>query len=350
MQSTPSQGIAVRNHYVAQLYLKRWAGGDSKICRYSLLVPNENVHPWKKSSTGAIGYPQHLYTRIVGGVAEDEVEKWLNQDFETPALLPLSRAVSEQRLTSEDWSAILRFMWIQGARTPASFLKFRERQIRNLPAIMQKSLEDSVRKWEEAKSTGKAIAHQTSPAAKNFPSKMTKAIGPGAETGELKVEVDVGRALWLWSLRQDYAGTMAALHLLKTTILRPPAGMNWVTSDDPVVMLNYHSATDYDFGGGYGRPGTEILFPLSPQHLLYAKVGERQSFQKYQRIPESTGYAMQKILIEHAHRMVFAVDADPMVEKLHPRYVSVQDYKHEAAQWEQWHKEQSAAEAAIAKP
>ena len=47
--------------------------------------------------------------------------------------------------------------------------------------------------------------------------------------------------------------------------------------------------------------------------------------------------------------MIFAVAPDPMVEKFHPRHVSVEDYNHEAAQWEQWHKEQSVAEAAIAK-
>ena len=349
MSSPNPQGITAKNHFLPQLHLKRWAGVDSKIWRYSLLVPNENVHPWKKSSTGAIGYHQHLYTRIVGGVAEDEVEKWLNQDFEMPAVLPFSRAVSEQPLTPEDWSAILRFMWIQGARTPASFLRFRERQIQDLPAIMQMSLEDSVWELEEAKSRGKAIAHRANPAAKDFPSKITKVIEPGAEMGQLKVEVDVGRGLWLWSLRQEYARTMAALHLLKTTIVLPPSGMNWVTSDDPVVLLNFRSATDYDFGGGYGRPGTEILFPLSPQHLLYAKVGERPPFTKYQRVPETTGLWWQKFLIEHAHRMIFAVAPDPMVEKFHPRHVSVEDYNHEAAQWEQWHKEQSVAEAAIAK-
>jgi Protein of unknown function (DUF4238) len=349
MGPSSSQPITVKNHYVPELYLKRWAGVDSKIWRYILLVPNEKVHPWKKSSTGAIGYHQHLYTRIVGGIAEDEIEKWLNQDFETPAVLPLSRAASEQPMTPEDWSAILRLMWIQGARTPASFLKFRERQIRDLPAIMQKSIQDSVQKLEEAKSAGKAIAHQASPAAVNFPSKITKTIEPGAETGELKVEVDIGRGLWLWSLRQDYAGTMAALANLKTTILRPPAGMNWVTSDDPVVLLNYRSETDYDFNGGYGNPGAAILFPLSPQHLLYAIVGERPPFQKYQRVPETTGLWLQTFLIEHAHRMIFAVDPDPMVEKFHPRHVSAEAYKHEAAQWEKWHKEQSAAEAAIVK-
>jgi hypothetical protein len=341
------QPITVRNHYVPQLYLKRWAGVDSKLWRYDMLVPHENVPPWKRASTAAIGYHEHLYTRIAGGTATDEVEKWLNQEFETPAVLPLSKAVSDQPLMSEDWSAILRFLWMQDARTPASFLKFRERQIQNLPAIMQKSLEDTVQKLVKAKSTGKAIAHQTGPAAMDFPNKVTKEIEPGADTGTLKVEVDVGRGLWLWSLRQAYAATIAALHGLKTTILRPPAGMNWVTSDDPVVLLNYRSATDYDFNGGYGRPGTEILFPLGPQHLLYAKVGERPRFQKYQRVPATTGLWWQKLLMEHAHRMIFAVAADPMVEKFHSRHVSVELYKHEAAQWEQWHKEQSAAEAAI---
>jgi hypothetical protein len=350
MNSANSQSITVDNHFVPQLNLKRWAGVDSKLWRYSILVPHEKMPPWKKSSAGAIGNQQHLYTRIVGGVADDEVEKWLNQDFETPAVLPLSRAILEQPLTSEDWSAILRFLWIQGARTPAAFLKFRERHIQSLPAIMRKSLEDSVQKLEESKRTGNAIVHQTSPAAVGFPSKITKAIEPGAKMGQLKVEVDVGRGLWLWSLRHDYAATMAAIGKLKTTILRPPAGMSWVTSDDPVVMLNYRSETDYDFNGGYGNPGTAILFPLSPQHLLYAIVGERPPFQKYQRVPETTGLWLQKFLIEHAHRTIFAVNPDPMVEKFHPRHVSLKDYKHEAAQWEQWHKEQSAAEAAIVKP
>ncbi len=350
MGPTRSQTITVRNHYVAQLNLKRWTGVDSMLSRYSLLVPHENVPPWKRSSTAAIGYHQHLYTRVAGGKETDEVEKWLNQEFETPAELPIGRAVSEQHLTSEDWRAILRFLLMQDARTPASFVKFRARHIQNLPGIVQNVVQGSVQKLMEAKLAGKVIQPQVSAAAADFPSQITTHMEPGAEFGTMKTEIPVGRSLWLWSLRQPYTHTMEAIYRLRTTILRPPAGMNWVTSDDRVVKLNYHSATQYDFGGGYGHPGTEILFPLSPQHLLYAKVGHRPSFHKYQRVPESTGYAMQKVLIEHAHRMIFAVAPDPMVEKSRPRHVSMEDYKHEAAQWEQWHKEQSAAEAPIVKP
>jgi Protein of unknown function (DUF4238) len=350
MSSANLQNITHRNHFVPQLYLKRWTGVDSKLWRYSLLVRHEKILPWKKSSPTAIGYHQHLYTRVSVDKETDEIETWLNTEFEMPAVAPLTKAVNEQPLTPDDWNAILRFLWMQHVRTPASFLKFRERQIQSLPAITQRVLEGSVRKLAEAKRTGKVMAHEITAATKNFPSSVIKDIGPGADTGTIRVEVDVGRRLWLWSLQQKYDETKKALRRLDTTILRPPTGMNWVTSDDPVVLLRYNSATNYDFGGGYGNPGTEILFPLSPQHLLYAKVGARPSFQKYQRVPEATGFAMQKVLIEHAHRMIFALAPDPVVETFHPRHISEQAYKHEAAQWEQWHKEQSAAEGAIAKP
>jgi Protein of unknown function (DUF4238) len=350
MGPSNSQPITVRNHYVPQLYLKRWAGVDSKLWRYDVLVPHVKVPIWKKASIAAIGYHQHLYTRIAGGVETDEIEKWLNHGFEMPAKSPISKAASQQPLTPKDWNAILRFLWMQDARTPASFLKFRKRQIQNLPGITQDVVESSVQKLMEAKLTGKVLKPQVCAAAMDFPSVITTHIEPGAEFGILKTEIPVGRSLWLWSLRQPYTATMEALYRLKMTILRPPLGMNWITSDNPVVKLNFGSETDYDFGGGYGHPGTEILFPLSPQHMLYVKVGERPSFQKYQRVPDATGYALQKVLIEHAHRMIFSVTGDPIVEQIRPRFVSTEYYKHEAAQWAQWHKEQSAAEAAIAKP
>src|SRR6267142_2879414 len=218
-----TQNITHDNHFVPQLYLRRWAGTDSKVWRYSLLVPHEKVPPWKPSSTAAIAYHQHLYTRIAGGKETDEVEKWLNDEFEMPAVLPLNKAVNQEPLTRQDWNAITRFMWMQDARTPANFLKFRERQIRDLPAITQDVLENAVQKWVEAKRTDKALPTQSNPATMNFPSRVIKEMEPGADTGTLKVEVDVGRSLWLWSLQQPYAGAMQAIRRLKTTIVRPPA-------------------------------------------------------------------------------------------------------------------------------
>ena len=350
MTSPKTQPITVRNHYVAQLYLKRWTGDDSMLSRYSLLVPQKNVAPWKRSSTAAIGYHQHLYTRMAGGKETDEVEKWLNYQFETPAEIPFSKAVSEQHLTQQDWRVILRFMLMQDVRTPASFVRFRTNHIQTLPDLMQDVMEGSVRQLMEAKLSGEVLEPRASAATADFPSVITRHIEPGADFGMLKAEIPVGRSLWLWSLRQPYSRTLEAIYRLKTTIVKPPRGMDWVTSDDPVLRVNYYSHDNYDFKGGYGHPRTEILFPLGPQHLLYAKVDSRPAFEKYQRVPEATAVIFQKLLMQKAHRNLFAVAPDPMVEKFHPRHVSLEGYNHEVAQWQTWHQEQSAAETASAKP
>jgi hypothetical protein len=41
------------------------------------------------------------------------------------------------------------------------------------------------------------------------------------------------------------------------------------------IPLNYYARGRYDFKGGWGNKGTEILLPLSPHHLLYTRVGHR---------------------------------------------------------------------------
>ncbi len=147
MEPTSTQNITRDNHFVPQLYLRSWAGADSKVWRYSLLVPHEKMPLWKPSSTAAIGYRQHLYTRIAGGKATDEVEKWLNREFEMPAVLPLKKAMNREPLTPEDWNAITRFMWMQDARTPANFLKL------GLPVIEWVKIDHfSIKAWATCRS------------------------------------------------------------------------------------------------------------------------------------------------------------------------------------------------------
>ena len=69
----------------------------------------------------------------------------------------------------------------------------------------------------------------------------------------LKGEIIAGRGLWLFSIRHSLRQTAKVLRQHKWTILRPPEGLSWFISDDPVIRLNYYERGKYDFRGGRGK-------------------------------------------------------------------------------------------------
>ena len=64
----------------------------------------------------------------------------------------------------------------------------------------------------------------------------------------------VGRDLWLFGSVRLLTQTAKVLLEQKWSILRPPEGLEWFTSDDPVVRLNYYAENRYDFKGGWEIP------------------------------------------------------------------------------------------------
>jgi len=120
-----------------------------------------------------------------------------------------------------------------------------------------------------------------------------------------------------------------------------------LTSDDPVIRLNYYGEGRYDFSGGWGRPGCEILCPLSPTILLYTKVGETQQAPN----PDpSMARVLQRFIAEHAHRRILAARPHENIAALRPRRIDRRLYTVERDTWERWHAEQSEAEAEFQPP
>ena len=70
------------NHFVPCVYLKGWAGPDGKIATYRVLVPHEKFPTWRRYSPSALAYHSHLYTQTTSGIEKDDIETWLDQDFE----------------------------------------------------------------------------------------------------------------------------------------------------------------------------------------------------------------------------------------------------------------------------
>lgn len=115
------------NHYVPQSYLKNWST-DGKLLTYRLLVPHENCELWKGHSTRSIAKHQHLYTYFSGAADSDEVECWLDRDFESPATSSIAKVVREEQLTPGDWNNLFRFALAQSVRPPAGMQQFFDRQ------------------------------------------------------------------------------------------------------------------------------------------------------------------------------------------------------------------------------
>jgi len=151
------------NHYVPCLYLKRFAASPGRVLTYRILVAHPYVPVWKPSPIKGVAYHAHLYTRIAAGVETDEVEKWLNDEFETPAEEALWKATADMRLTQSDWRDLVRFLAAQDVRTPARLGENLQHWHEVVPTVLSEVLQDSVRKLELAKKSGKPLVSPEAP-------------------------------------------------------------------------------------------------------------------------------------------------------------------------------------------
>jgi hypothetical protein len=332
------------NHFVPCVYLKHFCGPDGRISSYQLLVAHERIRLWKPHWPKSIGWRRHLYTREVAGGESDEIETWLAAEFEAPAEEAIGKAVSNASLQPKDWTCLARFVAAQDVRTPARLLENFERWDKSLPDLLDRSLQTAVREWEAAKRLGRPRKqHGSGLPTEYIPIRVTKQIAPGETHGTLKAELLAGRGMWFFSMRHTLTRTLRALEHHKWTILRAPEGAPWFTSDDPVIRLNYSSESDYSLHGGWGSEGTEIMLPLSPQHLLYTQVGE-QPPRRGTVVTREVADSIRRVIASRAHRSIFAAEADAEVPAMRPRVVNADQLRSEDEQWRRWHEEQSAAE------
>ncbi len=111
------------HHYVPHVYLKYWASSHERVWTYRILVSQAKIPLWKESSIRGVAYHSHLYTGMFAGKESDEIEKWLDREFEAPADESLRKATSDGQLTDKDWKYLVRFLAAQDVRTPARFME-----------------------------------------------------------------------------------------------------------------------------------------------------------------------------------------------------------------------------------
>lgn len=328
------------NHFVPRSYLKRWADGEGKVWCYRLLVPHENVRAWKQRSLSGIAYQQHLYTTVQGGSVTDDLEHWLDREIEAPAEPVLNAIEKSRKLERREWMTLLRFTAAQDARTPARLVEDLRRWNRTMEGWVQATLERTISDLE--KDPGRLNRAPRTAPDRDLPLKVTITKDEEKGGGWARVDMVVGRKMWVSSIRQRATSTWRHLSKHKWTIMTAPEGITWLTSDDPVIRLNYNSPTEFDFGGGYGSKGSEFIFPLSPTKLLYTQIGK--NLPATSLVNEETARRIQEMILLHAHRWVFGTAPSHLAESVRPRRVDPAMFAAEAQEWVKWHAEQTAAE------
>lgn len=327
------------------MYLKAWSGDSDHLQSYRVLVPHPNESLWKARSPKAVAFHRNLYTRMAAGGETDDVETWFETEFETPAGKPFGRALNDRSLTPHDWASIIRFLAAQDARTPARMFERLRHWNETMPAFLNECLEESVNKLEEYSRTG--IKIPKAPPADDldlFPLRTIITPNSGSDDAVIHTQATIGRSMWLWSLKRLLTTTLRVLHNHRWTILRSPPGVDWLTSDNPVLRLNYSSPASYDFRGGWGSPGTEIMMPLSPTHLLYTQIGAKRVPVRGTVMTVDFATQIRRFTVEHAHRYVFSRTVDPDVPVWRPRTVDNAAFRDEREFWESWNALQVEAE------
>jgi hypothetical protein len=331
------------NHYVPRLYLKHFASEKGYLYRYRILVAHHTVAEWKRVNIGGVGYQSHLYTRALADGDSDEIEQWLNRDFETPAASSIRKAVNDERLEKEDYRLLVRFLVAQTLRTPA-FLIENLPHWRKLAAEQVKNLSQTVaERLERTGGVDETFENEAVPNSEYYPLRVTREPSPDGKSIFLKAETVVGRGTWIYAMRHLLTNTLDRLSEHKWVILSAEDDLPWFTTDDPVVRLNFRNPSDYDFKGGWGVPKTNIFLPLSPKHLLFTQVGEK-TFQRGDVLPRHMAIMLRRVIAEHAHRYIFSPTKDPTIPQYTPRVINAQAVKNETEQWQRWHEEQSTSE------
>ena len=255
----------------------------------------------------------------------------------------LEKAILEKRLTTEDWSKLINFLAAQDVRTPSRLYEHLDRGTDS----MQSSLESSLGALKERLGNN-SLVNPSEPSEKyndlsSIPLKVTIENSQDGEGSIVKAETYVGRSSWISSMKYLLKNTSKELHKHKWTIVKPARGYKWLTSDNPVVKLNFRSYQDYHLQSGWGIKKGNIIFPISPEHVMFVQIGDRP-MQKGTRLSLEHTLFFRKIICENASRFIFSSFQDEAVTKFSPRKVDRKQYIFEQKEFEAWHERNKSYE------
>lgn len=339
--------IARSNHYVPEATLRRWSDDGDRVWGYRLLVSHRSVRQWRPELIARLTRQTDLYTEHRSGRDVDAFETFITRDFEEPGQEAIEKLIAGTRMSAGDWRCIARFVVTQDLRTPQDFIESYAR----FQKILQQSLESAIQKLPERIAEHRASVDPDDSATEddgpNFLREVLKVSidRSEAENGMVPVRAEIrsARSVWMARLRHLLANRSEIVCGHRWCTMIPAPGEEWPLTDHPVLRINFHSAQQYDFGGGWGHEGSEFIMPVSPRLAVYTQVGKRH-YGPIRLDPAKTR-KLQQLFVERAYRWILARHPIAWVEEFRPRTVDPERYASEQETWKRWHSQQAQDEA-----
>lgn len=334
-----AQNITHHNHYVPKFYLKNWSLDGTTIQTYSILVSDSHVPYWTRQPIKKTAAWNDFYTRVQGEKEIDDFEHWFDREFERPAEPVFHKLLNGEKITHKESIVLSHFVFAQYVRTPAYYLRHMESSKKVLPIVMDEVLS------EVSRISGQ-MEHGYPPP--NIPPAENENLFPmrasvNREDSTVEIKVLAGKGLYLHSLRHLLTSTLKVAEYLDWHVIHAADDVLFPTSDDPVICLNYQNEHTYDFNGGWGKKNCNILMPLSPHLLLFTQIGKKGPYDFLDYSP-SYSRLFRQMIIQHAHRYVYADKPQRGMLALNARIVNRDLYEKEKQTMAGWHTEQMQAE------
>lgn len=267
--------MKTKNHFVSKCYLEMWENSNRNIQVYKKLITDKNEALWREKKSSQIGYLNNFYI-VYDGESKDDNEQYsdkfediFNNTYENRLKKILKKIDDEKELENAEWTTIFKFISVQRFKTIDGFLRIKEISSKKF----EKTIKSAVNKINKEIRAGTSLTHSLENKSDlKLPIFIESRIVRERHL-DLKIVYINGRSVWLNCLDRLINSHYKFLQKHTWSLVKAPLNKEWITSDNPVITLNYYNIDNYDFKGGLNSLNSNIIVPLSPKFLLFTQIG-----------------------------------------------------------------------------
>ncbi len=332
-----SKNITHKNHYVPQFYLKNWSKDGKTLYVYSILVANENIPLWKQVSIRNTAVWPDLYTRKNEVEEIDDFERWFSSEFEAPGKPIFDKVIRGKELSDSENILLSKFIIAQKIRTPAMLGTILDLGREKFSVAMEKVMQKFIHEVAEGINLSKK--HYVVQDDPDIPIAITF----DRKNRLLESKMLIGKSMYLHMIKHLLSTAEQYIHKYYWQVIEADSRISFPTSDNPIVYFNYLGNGCYNFDIPLFSRFGYIIMPISPKKLLFCQIGKKSSAAS---LSNSIDWSIlfRRMIIQHAHKFVFAEKPHECVSILRPRTISKELFEEERFEMIHWHGSNMAAE------